>query len=123
MVIHFYRLAGFFLLILAAIGVVLPLLPTTPFVLLAALCFSKSSQRWHQWLLQSPTFGPGLLRWEQQRCLNCRTKVVALFSSLGVGGASAFFAVSEPRLQLTVFALLAVGAVVVLRIKNCASAR
>ena len=85
MVIHFYRLAGFFLLILAAIGVVLPLLPTTPFVLLAALCFSKSSQRWHQWLLQSPTFGPGLLRWEQQRCLNCRTKVVALFSSRARG--------------------------------------
>jgi uncharacterized membrane protein YbaN (DUF454 family) len=38
--------------------VVLPLLPATPFVLLAAACFARSSEKWHRWLLASATFGP-----------------------------------------------------------------
>ena len=51
-------LSGWTLLLLAAIGVFLPILPTTPFVLLAALCFSCSSEKMHRFLLKSRLFGP-----------------------------------------------------------------
>lgn len=49
---------GFFLLALGAAGIVIPVLPTTPFVLLAAACFSASSPRTYRMLLRSRFFGP-----------------------------------------------------------------
>ncbi len=52
---------------LAAIGIVLPLLPTTPFLLLAALCFAKSSQRLHTWLYNHRWFGTYLANYESGR--------------------------------------------------------
>lgn len=49
------------------VGIVLPLLPTTPFMLLAAALFARSSPRFHGWLLAHPWFGPPILDWQQYR--------------------------------------------------------
>lgn len=54
---------GWFSLITGIIGIFLPLLPTTPFVLLAAWCFSKSSERFHTWLMDHKYFGPMVRDW------------------------------------------------------------
>lgn len=59
-----WTLAGLVALLLGAIGVVLPLLPTTPFVLLAAYFFGKGSPRLRAWLIGHRTFGPLIADWE-----------------------------------------------------------
>ena len=70
-------LFGWISLTLGIIGIVLPLLPTTPFVLLSAYCFSKSSPQLHQWLLQQPTLGPMIQNWERYGSISKGAKVTA----------------------------------------------
>ncbi len=70
--------AGFISLALGVIGIFVPVLPTTPFVLLAAACFARSSRRFHAWLLANRTFGPMVDEWERHKSLPYRTKVTAI---------------------------------------------
>ncbi|AUQ24592.1 DUF454 family protein [Dickeya zeae] len=69
---------GWLAVVLAALGVVLPLLPTTPFLLLAAWCFARSSPRFHDWLLYRSWFGSYLRHWQQHRALPPGVKVKAV---------------------------------------------
>ncbi len=55
---------GWIALILGVIGIFLPLLPTTPFILLASWCFARSSRYFHNFLINNATFGPMIQRWE-----------------------------------------------------------
>lgn len=67
---------------LGVLGIALPLLPTTPFLLLAALCFSRGSEKIHNWLLNHPTLGPPIHDWQAHRAISRRSKVVATISML-----------------------------------------
>jgi len=60
---------GYVSLVLGFVGVFLPLLPTTPFVLLAAFFFSKGSERLHRWLINHPRFGSYLRDWEAEQVI------------------------------------------------------
>lgn len=62
-------ITGWLAVVLATLGVVLPLLPTTPFLLLAAWCFAQSSPRFHHWLLYRSWFGSYIRHWEQYRAM------------------------------------------------------
>lgn len=70
-------LLGVTCLILGFIGVFLPLLPTTPFALLAAFCFSKGSDDLHNWLLNTKMFGPLIRDWEEHKVIRLRTKKIS----------------------------------------------
>lgn len=59
------------------VGIFVPLLPTTHFVLLAAVCYSRGSERFHTWLHQHPRFGPMIHSWREHRAIGTRAKVVA----------------------------------------------
>jgi len=65
---------------LAILGVALPILPTTPFLLLASWCFARSSPRLQAWLRRSRMFGPLLADWERERGVSLSVKVGALGS-------------------------------------------
>jgi len=74
------KIIGIFFVALAFIGVFLPLLPTTPFLLVAATCFAKSSPRLHKMLLANKVFGPMIYHWQQTRSIPKRAKIIALVS-------------------------------------------
>lgn len=72
-----YLAGGWAFLALGALGVVLPVLPTAPFILLAAWCFSRSSKRLHRWLVEHRTFGPLVRDWEAHGVIRLRAKLLA----------------------------------------------
>ena len=69
---------------LGAIGVFLPLLPTTPFVLLAAFAFARSSPRLHNWLLEHRFFGPLIENWRKYGAIGPAAKIAGVLSLLAV---------------------------------------
>ena len=85
-------IAGWIAVILAVIGIVLPLLPTTPFLLLAAFCFSKSSSRFHDWLLNHPWFGDYIRNFQSGRGMTIKAKISTVFLIwLSIGASVIFF--------------------------------
>ena len=68
-------LAGWLALLLGVVGIFLPGLPTVPFVLLAAGCWSRSSPRFHRWLGEHPRFGAVVRNWEHRRAVPLKGKV------------------------------------------------
>ena len=83
-----YLIGGFAALALGAVGVVLPLLPTVPFMILAAFCFARSSPRFEAMLIDNPTFGPHIVRWRQNGAISRRGKqaaTIAFIVSAAIG--------------------------------------
>lgn len=92
--------AGFAFIGLGILGVFLPVLPTTPFLLLAAACFARASARFYNLLLNSRTFGPLIVEWRRHRAIPWRTKLWAIGLMASTLAVSVVFFVREPWLQV-----------------------
>jgi hypothetical protein len=99
---------GFGFVALGILGAFLPVLPTTPFMLLAAACFARASARFYTWLLNNRTFGPLVVEWRRHRSIPYRTKLWAIALMAGTLTVSIVFFVPDPLLQglLAVLGLL-----------------
>lgn len=73
-----FALLGTLFMILGVAGIFLPVLPTTPFLLLAAACYARASSRIYHWLLNHGVLGPIILEWRRHRSMPYRAKRVAL---------------------------------------------
>jgi hypothetical protein len=93
---------------LGLVGIFVPLLPTTVFLLVAAWAFARSSPRLHRALLDHPRLGPPIRRWQAHRCVSRRGKALAV-TSMAVS-----FLVSAYVLSGSLLALAVVGAVLVI---------
>lgn len=91
---------AFVFLALGIIGAFLPILPTTPFLIVSAFLFSKSSPRLHLWLTSLPYFGNAIIEWENHRIIRPRAKIMAISLILIMFGYSIFF--TELRFELKV---------------------
>ena len=85
-----FIILGCFFFILGSIGILVPILPTTPFMILAAACFAESSPRFHKMLLNNRWFGEDLRRWECHKTMKRTTKkraswVIVFSFSLSIG--------------------------------------
>ncbi|MEW9799511.1 YbaN family protein [Alteromonas sp. CYL-A6] len=83
-----FIIAGLLACLCGIFGVVLPLVPTTPFLLLSAFCFSKSSNTLYQWLLSQPLLGGVINDWEQSGVIALKTKVIACTSLIAMVAAA-----------------------------------
>lgn len=114
-----YLSAGFLLVGLAGLGIILPLLPTTPLLLLAAACFANSSEKYHRWLTEHKLFGPIIKNWQENRCIPLKAKIIAVTSILIFGTWAMGFRIENRPLQLIGTILCLTGLLFVLRIPVC----
>jgi uncharacterized membrane protein YbaN (DUF454 family) len=104
-----FLVAGTFSLALGAIGIFLPILPTTPFLLISAACFLRSSQRMHNWLLDNRWFGEYIKNYQEGRGIPYKTKIVTLVFLWAAILYSAFIALDEILIGQVALLLIAFG--------------
>ncbi len=103
----FWLVLGLASLSFGIVGIVLPLLPTTPFLLLSAFCFARSSDRLHDWLLAHRSFGPLIENWRRERAIARSAKIAATASCAAVFAIS--LVLNAPLTVLLVQALVLIG--------------
>lgn len=100
---------GLCALALGLVGLVLPLLPTTPFMLLAAACFAQSSPRLHDWLVSHPVFGPAIRDWRNHRAIAPKAKRMAIIAMAAAFGLSVVLGLGWQVLALQATVLVVMG--------------
>lgn len=103
-----YLLGGLLSLLLGAVGAFVPLLPTVPFVILAAFCFARSSPRLEQWLVGHRHFGPHIAAWRSRGAISPAGKRAAL-AAFAISAAAGFALLAFPWSMIPAAAALIGG--------------
>ncbi|MCJ7633253.1 YbaN family protein [Candidatus Bathyarchaeota archaeon] len=100
-----FVVAGTISLGLGTVGIALPVLPTTPFLLLSAACYYKGSERLHRWMLNNRLFGEYLRNYKEGKGIPPRTKIFTLTLLWSVISFSALFMLNNPIIQIILFTI------------------
>ena len=106
---------GFISLALGGLGIFVPLLPTTPLVLVAAFAFANSSEELHQWLLDHNVFGPLIANWRRHRTISRTAKVMSVLSMVAILVISWFVGVTMLIIAVQALVLGCVAAFILTR--------
>ncbi len=116
---HFLLIVGGTLFVaLGVIGILVPVLPTTPFLLLAAVCYAKSSQRFYDWLMTNRVFGSYIRNYREGRGISIAHKIVSISLLWLTIGYAAGFAVSQWWLKLILLGIAAGVTLHLVRVKT-----
>ncbi|MDD7908697.1 MULTISPECIES: YbaN family protein [Pseudovibrio] len=99
----FYMIAGILLVGIGLIGIVLPLLPSTIFFILATGCFARSNPRLEKWLLNHPKFGKSVRDWQDHGAISVKGKLMAVFGM--TVGYAVFVITTAPSMLLAIIVL------------------
>ena len=111
----FWLISGLIALALGLIGAVLPLLPTTPFLLVAAFAFARSSPRLAKWLEEHPQFGPLITDWREHGAISKRAKIAAMVAIVAAPIISVALGVSTAILVIQLLVLSCVTSIILSR--------
>lgn len=106
-------IAGWFFVTLGVIGIFLPVMPTTIFLIIAAACFARSSEKFYTWLINNKHFGRLIRDYHEHRGMPLRAKIIAILMLNIAIGYSALFAVSTLWVKILLFAI-AIGVTIYL---------
>jgi len=112
-----FVIGGHLCMVLALFGIILPLMPATVFLLLAAACYARGSKKLHAWLLQNKWFGPPIRDWQHHRAMTLQSKVIAIVS-LVVGVGVSMFLVKLPWLRIVLGSVVVGVTAILLLIKT-----
>ena len=113
-----WNVVGTFFLALGLVGIALPLLPTTPFLLIAAACYLRGSKRMHSWMMKNKYFGAYLKDYLEGNGLSIRTKIVTLSMLWGVMILTAVFATENSIFRIGLLAVAAGVSIHLLTLKT-----
>ncbi len=103
-----YLAGGIICTALGAIGAALPIMPTVPFLLLAAFCFARSNPALEQKILDHPVWGPQVLDWRERRAISRKSKIIAI-GSIAVGAIFTWFTLGAPYIYVSLAILVISG--------------
>ena len=106
---YLYRLLGFIAVALGAVGAVLPIMPTVPFLLLAVFFFARSSPELERKILDHPQWGWQVRDWRERRAINRRAKIMAI-GAMATGAVVTYFTLGHPWVWISVAILVICGA-------------
>lgn len=101
-----YLVCGIVAVCVGVIGIFLPLLPTVPFMLLAAFFFARSNPEWEERILRDPRFGPHIHAWRQRGAISRKGKIAALVGFTGSAIMGLVFLEDHWRFAPTAVALI-----------------
>lgn len=114
----FYVVIGTISLILGVIGLVLPILPTTPFLLLSAWCYYRGSPRFHDWLINHPYLGPIVQEYSDGKGMRKESKLKAIALTWMAVLLTAVFILTSLQVRALIIGIACIGTFVILRLKT-----
>ena len=111
---------GILFVALAVIGIFLPVLPTTPLLLLALACFARSSEKLHDWLLSHKTLGPPIRQWHETKSIPIKVKIIAIIT-IFVSALITMRNVDSLEMKAVLIAVFIIPVVILLKIRTTES--
>ena len=116
---HLFLLAGHLSLAIGVVGLLVPIMPTSPFVVIAAACYARSSERFYRMLLENRYFGADVRRWRERRCVQRRLKWLSAGVLAAAFSCTTLLFITSAWAQTVVAALGVLAVVSVLCLPAC----